>query len=116
MVAKTVKVQIGLPIHVHDQFTTYKETERIPTESETGAKLIELALRVVNNTLDDSITNRQLLELILLQTNKSLLFSKAGLQNGIDIERKDKYYEVYNRLRKEIESSAESATESQLKS
>ncbi len=107
----TVKVQIGLPISVHEQFLVYKEKERIGSDSEAGVKLIELALRVINNSNDDTISNRELLELLLVQVNKSLLFSQQGLKHGFNPQNaKESHVDWYD-LRKEINRQAEQQTE-----
>ncbi|WP_070968403.1 hypothetical protein [Vibrio sonorensis] len=108
----TVKVQVGMPIALHEQFIVYKETERIGTDSEAGAKLIELALRVINNSSDETITNRDLLELILLNVNKNLLFSQQVLKHCFDLEHAKENHIEWYKLSKEMKKQAEKQTDS----
>lgn len=108
----TVKVQVGMPIALHEQFIVYKETERIGTDSEAGAKLIELALRVINNSSDETISNRDLLELILLNVNKGLLFSQQALKHGFNQESARENHIEWYELSKQIKKQAEQQTDS----
>lgn len=109
---RRAKVQINMPSHLHEQFVVYKETERIGSDSEAGARLIELALRVINNSSDETISNRDLLELILLNVNKNLLFSQQGLKHCFNLEQARESHIEWYELSKEIKKQAEQQTDS----
>ncbi|WP_154723938.1 hypothetical protein [Vibrio cyclitrophicus] len=112
---KSIKIQVGLPMETHEQFEDYRRAEKL-TVSEAGRRLIDLALRVVNNSSDDSISNRELLELLLLQANKNVLFTKKLLKSGIDEQKEKDTYPAFVKAESALEDKAKSATETMLKS
>ena len=111
---KQKKVQLILKGELLEDFLSYKAKEQINTNSDAARNLVELALRILKNHNDDGISNRDLLELILLQVNKGVGISKKIMGSTIDIKHEQMNKDLFHKVDEAITKVTKNRTNEML--
>lgn len=99
-------LQITLSESMEEMLQVYMDTEKIDNRSQAGQNLLAIAFRVLNNSHDTGITNRQLLEEIY--TALKVQGAKVNLIHGhvYDVDNRNRHKEESQNERKAVESHA----------
>jgi len=106
--ARNYVLQVTCDEKLKSAIAKYQNENEIKTMSEAGKKLIEFALRIIENSNEkEGVSNRELMEEILKITQYNLLTTNVVHGQTFDIENLNKNKANASKLREELQKNAE---------